>query len=172
MHNPPCVPQAEGAPRVRRHHIGRARPAPALGRQRPEQARDDRRRPVEDARRGGLGSKDLNIVVLANNADDGFAEALWSFVKAGGYEAWRSSDGQVRFYRFVSPKVPGFPHTTSSAIERRTPGDNDAPTPAAHSPIIGAQTSSVNRMSSPSRRMWRTRPTAPSTLTRTPASPA
>ena len=54
-------------------------------------------------------TKDLDVVVLADHAGKGFARALWSFVRAGGYEPWASSGGAIRFYRFASPSAPGYP---------------------------------------------------------------
>lgn len=55
-------------------------------------------------------TKDLDVVALAQGDDAGFASALWSFVREGGYEPWKSSDGNVHFYRFVKPSKPGYPH--------------------------------------------------------------
>ncbi len=55
-------------------------------------------------------TKDLDIVALSQNDSAGFAGALWSFVRDGGYEPWKSADGTMHFYRFVKPKVPGYPH--------------------------------------------------------------
>ena len=55
-------------------------------------------------------TKDLDVVILSQGNDAGFGAALWAFVKRGGYEPWKSSDGTIRFYRFVKPKVPGYPH--------------------------------------------------------------
>lgn len=55
-------------------------------------------------------TKDLDIVILADNADDAFSESFWSFVRGGGYEPWCSKDERLHFYRFVNPKAPGYPH--------------------------------------------------------------
>ena len=48
-------------------------------------------------------TKDLDIVVLADRSDPGFARALWEFVKDGGYEAGRRSEGGCTYYRFQLP---------------------------------------------------------------------
>lgn len=53
---------------------------------------------------------DLDVVALSQGDDAGFAAALWSFVREGGYEPWTSSDGTLCFYRFVKPKETGYPH--------------------------------------------------------------
>lgn len=55
-------------------------------------------------------TKDLDVVALSQGDDVGFAAALWSFVREGGYEPWASSDGTLRFYRFVKPRAIGYPH--------------------------------------------------------------
>jgi hypothetical protein len=49
-------------------------------------------------------------VVLTDRAIEGFPEALWRFVRDGGYAEWRSGDGVVHFYRFVDPQTSGYPH--------------------------------------------------------------
>lgn len=49
-------------------------------------------------------TKDLDIVVLADRSDPGFARALWEFVKDGGYEAGRRSEGGCTYYRFQLPR--------------------------------------------------------------------
>ena len=55
-------------------------------------------------------TKDLDIVALTQGDDVGFARALWSFVKDGGYEPWKGSDEHLHFYRFVEPKIATYPH--------------------------------------------------------------
>lgn len=55
-------------------------------------------------------TKDLDIVILADNVDEAFSKAFWSFVRDGGYEPWCSRDERLHFYRFVNPKAPGYPH--------------------------------------------------------------
>ena len=55
-------------------------------------------------------TKDLDIVVLTDGPVADFARAFWRFVGDGGYEPWRGRDEKIRFYRFVNPKSPGYPH--------------------------------------------------------------
>lgn len=55
-------------------------------------------------------TKDLDIVVLADSSNHDFINAFWTFIQEGGYEPWCNSEGVARFYRFVRPKTPGYPH--------------------------------------------------------------
>lgn len=55
-------------------------------------------------------TKDLDVVIILDEASQGFAEALWGFVKAGGYEAWQDKHGEARFYRFEKPNDPSCPY--------------------------------------------------------------
>lgn len=54
-------------------------------------------------------TKDLDVVIITNEADNAFARAFWGFVKAGGYSPWKRHDGGMRFYRFVNPSTAGYP---------------------------------------------------------------
>ncbi len=49
-------------------------------------------------------TKDLDIVVLADHDDPGFARDLWRFVKDGGYESGSRKEGGCTYYRFQLPK--------------------------------------------------------------------
>lgn len=49
-------------------------------------------------------TKDLDVVVLVDDADPSFGRAIWDFVSQGGYEAGRRSEGGCTYYRFVLPK--------------------------------------------------------------------
>lgn len=55
-------------------------------------------------------TKDLDVVIILDEASQGFAEALWIFVKAGGYEVWQDKHGEARFYRFEKPNDPSCPY--------------------------------------------------------------
>ena len=48
-------------------------------------------------------TKDLDVVVLAASDDVGLGEALWSFVRNGGYRCGAREDGSARYYRFTLP---------------------------------------------------------------------
>jgi hypothetical protein len=54
-------------------------------------------------------TRDLDIVLIAETLDSGFARSFWDFVRAGRYSVAQSSKGRPTYYRFVSPQVPGFP---------------------------------------------------------------
>lgn len=49
-------------------------------------------------------TKDLDIVVLADRTDPGFARDLWRFVREGGYESGLRREGGCTYYRFQLPK--------------------------------------------------------------------
>lgn len=50
---------------------------------------------------------DMVLTVEALTAD--FAEAFWSFIEAGGYQARQRSNGTPEFYRFINPSNPDYP---------------------------------------------------------------
>ncbi len=54
-------------------------------------------------------TKDLDIVLCLETIDAEFARKFWTFVKAGGYEAQETSEGDKRFYRFKKPTNGGYP---------------------------------------------------------------
>ena len=54
-------------------------------------------------------TKDIDMVLIVDALTVEFARAFWRFIKAGDYEPRKRVDGKVEFYRFVSPKNPGFP---------------------------------------------------------------
>lgn len=49
-------------------------------------------------------TKDLDIVVLTDSGADGFARALWSFVRRNGYNSWCRAEGDCSYFRFILPK--------------------------------------------------------------------
>lgn len=53
-------------------------------------------------------TKDLDIVLIAENIDDDFGEKLWGFIKDAGYTIECSQEKKC-FYRFKKPKSSGFP---------------------------------------------------------------
>ncbi len=62
-------------------------------------------------------TKDLDIVVVADGPGSSFAKAFWGFVRAGGYEPWCGKDEAIHYYRFLNPKVSGYPHMLSLTEE-------------------------------------------------------
>ncbi len=48
-------------------------------------------------------TKDLDVVVLADQPEPGFARDLWSFIIEGGYEAGARREGGCVYYRFQLP---------------------------------------------------------------------
>lgn len=54
-------------------------------------------------------TKDIDVILLVEARFPEVAAAVWRLVKDGGYDCgWRSSEG-VHFYRFVRPRIAGFP---------------------------------------------------------------
>lgn len=83
-------------------------------------------------------TRDLDIVVLTDGPVRAFADALWSFVREGGYTCWHRADGRVHFYRFAKPKNdeypsmielfarrPGFPLHDENTVVVPLPVDGD-----------------------------------------------
>lgn len=54
-------------------------------------------------------TKDIDMIVVAENMSAEFATELWSFIRDGGYDAYERADGKRCFYRFLNPKADGFP---------------------------------------------------------------
>ena len=49
-------------------------------------------------------TKDLDVVVLVDDADPSFGRAIWDFIKEGGYESSKRREGGCIYYRFDLPK--------------------------------------------------------------------
>ena len=49
-------------------------------------------------------TKDLDIVLLVGQDDFLFAKTFWEFIKHGGYEIGKNSEGKYTYYRFKLPK--------------------------------------------------------------------
>ena len=54
-------------------------------------------------------TKDLDIVLVIEAADENFVNQFVSFVSAGGYRHVNKSTGENQFYRFESPEDKSFP---------------------------------------------------------------
>lgn len=58
-------------------------------------------------------TKDLDVVVLVDDCPASFAQAVWDFVRDGGYRAWTRREGSCSYYRFAlpsgSPNVGKYP---------------------------------------------------------------
>jgi len=54
-------------------------------------------------------TKDLDIVLCVEALTRPFADALWSFVRAGGYRIQENASGRKQFYRFRNPAANGYP---------------------------------------------------------------
>ncbi len=56
-------------------------------------------------------TKDLDIVLLVEALGDSMLDQFWEFVREGSYEVRQRSDPERRYYRFMKPKNPEFPHS-------------------------------------------------------------
>lgn len=54
-------------------------------------------------------TKDIDLIIIAENMSVEFAKELWTFIRDGGYDAYERADGKKCFYRFLRPKNDGFP---------------------------------------------------------------
>ena len=63
----------------------------------------------EGTQRDFRATRDLDVVVTAVSDDIEFGEALWAFVREGGYTCGVREDGSTRYYRFNLPSEPGNP---------------------------------------------------------------
>ncbi len=77
-------------------------------------------------------TKDLDIVLIAEALDSAFAKTFWNFIREGQYEAAQAFDGRRLYYRFLSPRTPGFPgmlEIFSIRPEQIPPAEGMSPTP-------------------------------------------
>jgi hypothetical protein len=54
-------------------------------------------------------TKDIDMVLIVEGLTTEFAKAFWQFIDDGGYVPRQRKDGKHEFYRFVDPKVEGYP---------------------------------------------------------------
>jgi hypothetical protein len=52
---------------------------------------------------------DIDMVLIVEALTTEFAEAFWSFIEKGGYQARQRSNGKPEFYRFVDPTDSSYP---------------------------------------------------------------
>lgn len=75
---------------------------------------------LEDAGLSARTTKDLDIVICIESLTVEFVEHFCKFIKAGGYQIWRRSDGQRCLYRFEKPLNNGYP-TMIELLSDRSP---------------------------------------------------
>lgn len=54
-------------------------------------------------------TKDLDIVLCLEVLDAEFAQTIWAFVSAGGYQLQEAATGEKKFYRFQKPAQEDYP---------------------------------------------------------------
>lgn len=47
-------------------------------------------------------TKDIDMILIAENLNKEFGTAFWEFIIEGGYEAYRSKDNKQCYYRFIN----------------------------------------------------------------------
>ncbi|HEX6956798.1 MAG TPA: hypothetical protein VF194_02345 [Ferrovibrio sp.] len=70
-------------------------------------------------------TKDVDMVLIVDTVERGFAQAFKAFLDAGQYEARERSDKRREFYRFHRPQVAGFP--AQLEVFARSPDGIDFP---------------------------------------------
>ncbi len=65
---------------------------------------------MDAAGRDFRATKDLDLVLLAENITPDFGRAFWAFIREGRYRHKSKSSGEAQFYRFDRPEADGFPH--------------------------------------------------------------
>lgn len=78
-------------------------------------------------------TKDLDIVLCCEALTDNFVQAVWTFVRKGGYEAQETSEGDPRFYRFHRPTEAAYP--TMLELFSRQPEQVEVPVDSRQTPI-------------------------------------
>jgi hypothetical protein len=71
-------------------------------------------------------TKDIDMVLCVEVVDKEFAQALKSFLDAGGYQARERSDGAKEYYRFHKPTNASYPFMLE--LFARKPGTIELPT--------------------------------------------
>jgi hypothetical protein len=88
-------------------------------------------------------TKDLDMVIIVEGLTPEFFARFWEFIRDGGYEIQRNSEGEAKFYRFNKPTVNGFP----SIIELFSKNKFDLPEGKRLTPIpAGEDLSSLSAL--------------------------
>ena len=53
-------------------------------------------------------TNDIDMIVIVEELSIAFGKQFWEFIKAGGYEIWKSEE-QTHFFRFIEPKIASYP---------------------------------------------------------------
>ena len=88
-------------------------------------------------------TRDLDMVIVVEGLTADFFVRFWEFIRAGGYEIQRNSEGEAKFYRFKKPTVTAFP----SIIELFSKNKFDLPEGTRLTPIpAGEDLSSLSAL--------------------------
>ena len=75
---------------------------------------------LEDAELTARATKDLDIVLCAKALTKEFVDRFWEFIKSGGYEIKKKSNGNSVFYRFEKPVNESYPYMIELLSEKAT----------------------------------------------------
>jgi hypothetical protein len=70
---------------------------------------------------GFRATKDIDIVIVAEELDSSFGTHLWDYIISAGYENRSNSKDRTIFYRFSNPKSSDYP-VMIELFSRRAPG--------------------------------------------------
>ena len=80
---------------------------------------------MSDSGLGFRATKDIDLVLIVEAIDAGFARRFWEYIAMAGYEHRNKSTGAPQFYRFTNPRSQEYP----AMIELFTRRLNDIPLP-------------------------------------------
>ena len=80
---------------------------------------------MSDSGLGFRATKDIDLVLIVEAIDAGFARRFWEYIAIAGYEHCNKSTGAPQFYRFTNPRSQEYP----AMIELFTRRLNDIPLP-------------------------------------------
>jgi len=66
-------------------------------------------------------TQDIDMILLVESRQfNEFAEQLLKFIDDGGYECEERKNGSKRLYRFINPKIAGYPTMVELFSKKRT----------------------------------------------------
>lgn len=71
-------------------------------------------------------TKDIDMIVVADQVSPAFADALHEFLREGGYSCYMTRDSRPHFYRFMAPKGSAYPAQIELLSDSRLPERPDA----------------------------------------------
>ena len=75
---------------------------------------------------GFRATKDIDMIVVTENVDAAFADALHAFLREGNYECYVTRDKRPHYYRFRAPKGSAYPYQIEMLSHSLLPEREDA----------------------------------------------